>query len=94
MTDHATLPALAEQPISVRLDERAQRALEELMSSGTTQSEAVRAALVEAAARRRSARLVEDAERAVSDPDDRRESEDVLAFMETLSAPWPDDSEG
>jgi len=94
MTDHATVAALPEQPISVRLDERAQRALDELMSSGATQSEAVRTALVEAAARRRSTRLVEDARRVMSDSADRRESADVLAFMEALSAPWPDDSEG
>ena len=38
------------------------------MSSGATQSEAVRGALIEAATRRRGARLVEDARRVLSDP--------------------------
>lgn len=78
----------------MRLDDRAQRALDELMASGMSQSEAIRGALVETANRRRKELLAEDAQRVMSDPADRRESAEVMAFMEALGAPWPDDPKG
>lgn len=91
MTNPDTVRLVAERAISVRLDERAQRALDELMASGISQSEAIRRALVETANRRVREQLAEESRRLMADPADRRESAEVLAFMEALSAPWPDD---
>jgi Arc/MetJ-type ribon-helix-helix transcriptional regulator len=70
--------------ISLRLDAEARRALETLMSSGRTRSEAIRQALIDAAARRRRAELAAEAEAIAADPDDRAEIEEVAALMESL----------
>jgi len=94
MTDPDTVLALPERAISVRLDERAQRALDALVCTGLSQSEAVRQALVEADSRRRAELLREESRRVTADPGDRAESAAVLAFMEALGTPWPDDAEG
>jgi Arc/MetJ-type ribon-helix-helix transcriptional regulator len=72
--------------ISVRLDEQAQRALEELTRGGRDRSAAVRAALIEASARRRDDGLVAEAEALAADEADRAEAETVLAMMESLRA--------
>jgi len=94
MTDLDTVFALPERAISVRLDERAQRALDALVDTGLSQSEAIRQALVQTASRRRDEMLREESRRVAADPEDRAESAAVLAFMEALGAPWPDDAEG
>jgi Arc/MetJ-type ribon-helix-helix transcriptional regulator len=89
MTEPDTVVQVPERAISVRLDERAQRALEELVASGLSQSDAIRRALVETAGRLRDEALAEEARRVASDPDDRAEAAAVLAFMESLSPAWP-----
>jgi hypothetical protein len=70
--------------ISLRLDEKAARALEELMSDGKGRSEAVREALIVAARLRRDGQLRAEAERIGADPEDRAEMAEILAFMESL----------
>jgi hypothetical protein len=72
--------------ISLRLDEKATRALAELTSDGASQSEAVREALIVAARLRRDERLRAEAERVAGDPEDRREKAEILALMEELRA--------
>jgi len=89
MTDPDTVITLPERAISVRLDDRAQRALDELVASGLSRSEAIRAALVEAAARRMKEQLAEEARRLAADPVDRAEVAEVRAFMESLRPEWP-----
>ena len=89
MTDPDTVQLVAERAISVRLDEKAQRALDELVASGMSQSEAIRSALIEAATRRMKEQLAEEARRLAVDPADREESAAVLAFMESLRPEWP-----
>ncbi len=89
MTDPDTVEFVAERAISVRLDEKAQRALDELVASGMSQSEAIRSALIETANRRVKELLAEEARRLAADPVDRAESAAVLAFMESLRPEWP-----
>jgi Arc/MetJ-type ribon-helix-helix transcriptional regulator len=72
--------------ISLRLDEKAARALEELMSDGKGQSEAVREALIVAARLRRDDQIRAEAEMVAADPEDREEAARILAFMESLDA--------
>lgn len=89
MTDPDTVLELSERAISVRLDERALRALDDLVASGLSQSEAIRRALVESAGRLRDEALAEESRRVAADPDDRAEAAAVLALMESLSPAWP-----
>jgi len=86
---------MAERLISVRLDDAASGALSELVSHGWTQSEAIRLALVEAAEARRGLRsLAAESRRLMASEDDRREAQGILALMEEIGAPWPDDAPG
>jgi len=95
MTDRDTTANMAERAISVRLDGEAQRALDKLIESGMSQSQAIRYALVQTADRRTPRRsLSVEAMMLAASEDDRREAREVLAFMESLRAPWPDDAEG
>jgi Arc/MetJ-type ribon-helix-helix transcriptional regulator len=71
--------------ISLRLDEEAARALELLMRSGKSRSEAIREAVVETARRHRYELAAEDAARIAADEDDRREVAEVQALWEALS---------
>jgi Arc/MetJ-type ribon-helix-helix transcriptional regulator len=75
------------QAISVRLDDEALRALGQLEATGMSRSEAIRAALVEAAARRVDKQSLA-AEVAVleADADDRAEMLAVTGLMEQLRA--------
>lgn len=74
--------------ISVRLDEKALRALAQLEASGMSRSEAIRRALVESADRLRSRRaLSEEVAALEADEQDRREMREVAATMENLRAP-------
>lgn len=75
-----------ERSISIRLDEEAQEALRSLTASGGSQSEAVREALVELAARRRRIDLAVEAERLSANPDDRAEKAAIAELMESLRA--------
>ncbi len=74
--------------VSLRLDDETARALDLLMKSGKSRSEAVREALIEAAARQRSVDLRAEAERLAADPTDRAEAKAVLDFMESFREPW------
>ena len=75
------------QAISVRLDDQALRALSELEATGMTRSEAIRAALVEAASRQRDKRaLAAEVAALEADDDDRAEMLAVAELMESLRA--------
>ena len=74
--------------ISVRLDDEALRALSELEATGMTRSEAIRAALVEAASRLHDKRaLAAEVAALEADDDDRAEMLAVAELMESLRAP-------
>jgi Arc/MetJ-type ribon-helix-helix transcriptional regulator len=77
---------MASRAISVRLDEASERALAELTRSGADQSEAVRGAIVEAAARQRHSALAGEAAALAADADDRAEVAEVAALMDSLRA--------
>jgi Arc/MetJ-type ribon-helix-helix transcriptional regulator len=76
------------QAISVRLDDEALRALSELEATGITRSEAIRAALVEAASRLHDKRaLAAEVAALEADDDDLAEMVAVAELMESLRAP-------
>ena len=76
------------QAISVRLDNEALRALSELEATGMSRSEAIRAALVEAASRLHDKQaLAAEVAALEADEDDRAEMVAVAALMENLRAP-------
>lgn len=73
---------------SVRLDDASTQALRRLESMGMTRSEAIRGALVEAAARRQDAKaLAQEAAALSADAEDRAEMLLVAEIMESLRAP-------
>lgn len=72
--------------IAVRSDEATRLALAELTADGTKVSDAVRAALIDAAARHARARLRQEAAELAKDPVDLQESAQVLRDMEALGA--------
>ena len=75
------------QPISVRLDEAALKALSRLEANGLSRSEAIRTALVQAADRLRSRQaLAEEVAALESDEADRAEMLAVADLMERLRA--------
>jgi Arc/MetJ-type ribon-helix-helix transcriptional regulator len=76
------------QAISVRLDEEALRALGLLEASGMTRSEAIRAALVDAATRLCDKQaLAAEVAALEADEEDRAEMLAVADLMESLRAP-------
>lgn len=87
MTFRDTLPGMA-RAVSVRLDAEAMRALARLESTGRSRSEAIRTALVEAAARLgdREA-LVAEVAALEADEGDRAEMVALAELMESLRAP-------
>ncbi len=75
------------QAISVRLDDEALHALGQLEATGMTRSEAIRAALVETAARRQDMQaLATEVAELEADEDDRAEMLAVADIMESLRA--------
>jgi hypothetical protein len=81
----------ASRVVRARLDEPAERALSVLMLEGRNESEAVRAALVEAGlGQRRRSMLVAEGPRPSHNPADRAERRAVMADMEALSSDWPE----
>jgi Arc/MetJ-type ribon-helix-helix transcriptional regulator len=61
------------------------------MGEGRNESEAVRAALIEAGERRaRRSALAEEVARLVSDPADTAERRAVMADMAAIAADWPE----
>jgi hypothetical protein len=81
---------MASRVVRARLDQASERALGLLMREGRNESEAVRAALVEAG-RRRTQRsgLAEEVSRLAADPDDTRERRAVMTDMDAVAADWP-----
>ena len=76
------------QAISVRLDDAALRALGQLETTGMTRSEAIRAALVQAASRLHDKQaLAAEVAALEADEDDRAEMLAVADLMEGLRAP-------
>lgn len=73
--------------ISVRLDDEADKALKTLESTGLTQSEAIRVALVgEVRSRRRSKELAAEVAALEADEHDREEMLAIAELMESLRA--------
>jgi len=90
-TDRATVVPMPSRVIRARLDEPSEAALATLMREGRNESEAIRAALVEAHARRlrRSALLAETTQLA-ADPVDTAEREAIRATFDQLAPDWPE----
>src|SRR5437879_5340082 len=86
--DAVSDPASSVRPISVRLDDESERALAWLMEHGSTQSEAIRRALVDAARAARREQIRADIERVNADERDRAELAAVSDLMDSLAAPW------
>jgi Arc/MetJ-type ribon-helix-helix transcriptional regulator len=77
-----------DRAISVRLDEAALRALSELLATGLTRSEAIRAALVASASRLHDTHtLAAEVAALEADDADRAEMLAVADLMESLRAP-------
>jgi hypothetical protein len=73
------------------LDEASERALSALMREGRNESEAVRAALVEAGdRRRRRSELADEVRRLAADPADTAERRAVLEDMDAAGSDWPE----
>jgi hypothetical protein len=82
---------MASRVVRARLDDASARGLSVLMGEGRNESEAVRAALVEAAdRRRRRSALADEARRLAADEVDRAELRAVMADMESASVDWPE----
>ena len=72
--------------VNFRTDDRSQRALAELMMDGSTASDAIRQALVDAVRLRRREQMRIESLALMSDEADRAESRVVLAEMDELRA--------
>ncbi len=81
---------IASRTVRARLDPRSEADLELLLREGGTESDVVRAALADAAARRRRrSTLRAEVARLAADPEDRRAREEALSDLDELEAPWP-----
>lgn len=72
--------------VNFRTDERTDRALAELTADGSTISEAIRQALVDAVRLRRREQMRRESLDLLADPADRAESRQVLKEMDDLRA--------
>jgi hypothetical protein len=72
--------------LNFRTDERSERALAELTADGSTTSEAIRQALVDAVRLRRREQMRAESLELMKDDEDRAESRRILADMEQLRA--------
>lgn len=72
--------------VNFRTDERSERALAELTADGSTISEAIRQALVDAVRLRRREQMRAESRELLNDEGDRAESRQVLAEMDELRA--------
>ena len=72
--------------VNFRTDERAERALAELTADGSTVSDAIRQALVDAVRLRRREQMRRESLELSADPADLAESRRVLADMDELRA--------
>jgi Arc/MetJ-type ribon-helix-helix transcriptional regulator len=84
MTNVIRSEAMAEKAISVRLDVEAQRALELLVRDGSSQSEAIRLALIAASRASRYERMAADAKRLANDPENLALIADIQEFFGEL----------
>lgn len=76
--------------LHVRLDNSSAAALDAVRAGGMSDSEAVRTALRESAARRRArSSIAEEVHRLAADEDDRREMQAVQELMVELRPEWP-----
>lgn len=77
--------------VRARLDTASEQALGLLMRDGSNESDAVRAALIEAGHRReqRSA-VAEEVRRLAADPEDRRGRRALMADMDAVTSDWPE----
>ncbi|HVC86708.1 MAG TPA: hypothetical protein VNC40_04685 [Gaiellaceae bacterium] len=73
---------MAEKAISVRLDAEARRALTFLMRNETSQSEAIRLAVIAAARAAEYDQIAADAKRLANDPQDRALIAEIRAFFD------------
>ena len=78
--------ALGMTVLNFRTDERSERALAELMSDGSTASEAIRQALVDAVRLRRREQMRAESRELVNDEADLAESRRVSADMDEIRA--------
>ena len=83
---------LRSHPLSLRLGEEGQRALEDIARHrGITRAEAARQAIAETAEReRRRSGLASEVARLAADPDDRAARERVAADMDAVATDWPE----
>jgi hypothetical protein len=82
---------MASRVVRARLDHPSETSLELLMREGLNESEAVRAALVEAGdRRRRRSALAEEVQRLAADDADRAARARVMADMDSVAADWPE----
>ncbi len=82
---------MASRVVRARLDVPSELSLELLMREGLNESEAVRAALVEAGQRRRQrSALAEEVARLAADDVDRAARARVMADMDAVAANWPE----
>lgn len=82
---------MASRVVRARLDELSEQALATLMREGRNESDAVRAALVEAGQRRRRhSDLAEEVRRLAENPADTAERRAVMEDMDAVSADWPE----
>ncbi|HEX2782411.1 MAG TPA: hypothetical protein VHN36_02420 [Ilumatobacteraceae bacterium] len=72
--------------VNFRTDERSERALAELMADGSTASDAIRRALVDAVRLRRREQMRAESLALMNDDADRAESRQVLMDMDELRA--------
>ncbi|MDO8213323.1 hypothetical protein [Conexibacter sp. CPCC 206217] len=81
---------MASRVVRARLDGPSEQSLELLMREGMNESEAVRAALLESARRRRQrSSLREEVTRLAADERDRAARERVMADMDAVGLDWP-----
>ncbi|HKG38988.1 MAG TPA: hypothetical protein VKB25_08365 [Conexibacter sp.] len=82
---------MATRSLHVRLDDSSVAALDVVRASGLSDSEAVRTALREAAARRRvRSSIAEEVRQLAANPDDREEMRLVREQMADLAPPLPE----
>ena len=82
---------MASRTVRARLDPPSERALSTLMREGRTESEAVRAALIEAGERRvRRSTLADEVRRLADDPADAAERRALMRDMDALATDWPE----
>jgi len=82
---------MASRVVRARLDRSSELSLELLMREGLNESEAVRAALVEAGDhRRRRSALAEEVARLAVNEQDRVARAELMADMDAVATDWPE----